>query len=62
MLHEVKNEDGIKNFFTEMYETYVKVSLENTDSDRCQKVSPCTRTYLSTLFCILLKPKAFLLL
>ena len=25
MLHDVKHEENIKNFFQEMYETYIKV-------------------------------------
>ncbi|XP_014608069.1 PREDICTED: probable trafficking protein particle complex subunit 2 isoform X1 [Polistes canadensis] len=29
MVHDSKNEDGIKNFFNEMYETYIKVICNN---------------------------------
>ena len=32
MVHDSKNDDGIKNFFNEMYETYIKVIL-HIDSD-----------------------------
>lgn len=27
MLHEVKNEDGIRNFFQEIYECYIKLAM-----------------------------------
>lgn len=27
MVHDTKNEDGIKNFFMEIYEMYIKVSI-----------------------------------
>jgi len=28
MVHDVKNEEGIKSFFMEMYETYIKVRYQ----------------------------------
>lgn len=29
MVHDSKNDDGIKNFFNEMYETYIKVTISS---------------------------------
>lgn len=32
LLHEAKNDDGIKSFFNEVWELYVKVGLLATDA------------------------------
>ena len=55
ILHDQKNEDGIKNFFIEMYETYVKLALnpfyEPNSPIKSQaferKAQACGRRYLS---------------
>ena len=33
LLHETKNDEGIKSFFSEVWEGYVKVSEQPSDAD-----------------------------
>lgn len=54
LLHDVRNEDGIRNFFTEVHELYTKVLLNPfytpgapIESDNFRtKIKACARKYL----------------
>ena len=43
LLHDVKNEDGIRQFFLDVWEAYVKVSVSSYASDNFQSIG-CSLT------------------
>jgi hypothetical protein len=52
LLHSGKSEDSIRNFFTEVYELYVKVSATNEHGDWNQKEGSIAFSEVLSIFLV----------